>query len=55
MGLHSMAERVVHEPFRFDTIPIEDLIICKVLFERPKDWLNIDTVIKSDRKPLDTD
>ncbi|MDB5169099.1 MAG: hypothetical protein JWO41_455 [Candidatus Saccharibacteria bacterium] len=52
----SMAQRVSHEPFGDTVIPvlsIEDLIVCKAVFDRPKDWIDIDAVVKSGRKPLD--
>jgi len=52
----SMARRIVREPFGDSHIPvlsIEDLLVCKVLFNRPKDWLDIDAVIKTRREMLD--
>lgn len=55
---HSMAERVVVEPFADRLIPvlsIEDLLVCKVLFDRPKDWQDIDKVLQMRRGSLDSE
>ena len=52
----SMAERVVREPFGTSEIPvlsIEDLLICKVLFDRQKDWVDIEAVIRTEGDQLD--
>jgi hypothetical protein len=52
----SMAARVGREPFGDVEIPvlsIEDLIVCKVLFDRPKDWLDVDAVTTTRRGELD--
>lgn len=52
----SMARRVVREPFADVTIPvlsIEDLLICKLLFDRPKDWVDIDAVLRAEDARLD--
>jgi len=38
------------EPFAGTTIPVlapEHLVVCKALFNRPKDWLDIEQVIVS--------
>jgi hypothetical protein len=54
---HHAAERrhrVV--PFAGTTIPIlgpEHLAVCKVVFNRPKDWVDIDAMLAT-REPLDT-
>ena len=51
----SMAERVEQQPFGDQEIPvlaIEDLMICKVLFDRPKDWIDIEAVAKTRRGQL---
>ena len=51
-----MAQRVQHQPFSEATIPvlsIEDLIVCKVLYDRPKDWVDIDAVAATRRSDLD--
>lgn len=51
----SMASRTVEEEFGEIGIPvlsIEDLIVCKALFNRPKDWLDIDAVAATN-EPLD--
>lgn len=52
----SMASRVVREPFAGTEIPvlsIEDLIISKVAFSRPKDWVDIAAVGEARRGQLD--
>lgn len=52
----SMAERVQRQPFGDTTIPvlsIEDLLICKALFDRAKDWVDIEAVAKTRRGDLD--
>jgi hypothetical protein len=52
----SMAERIERQPFGDAEIPvlsIEDLLICKVLFDRPKDWVDIDAVAATRRSELD--
>lgn len=52
----SMAERVQRQPFGETTIPvlsIEDLLICKALFDRSKDWVDIEAVAKTRRGELD--
>lgn len=52
----SMAQRTKHEPFGDTEIPvlaIEDLLVCKALFDRPKDWLDIDAVIRTRGQALD--
>jgi hypothetical protein len=52
----AMAERVERQPFGEATIPvlsIEDLLICKALFDRSKDWVDIEAVAKTRRDDLD--
>lgn len=52
----SMAERVERQPFGETTIPvlsIEDLLICKTLYDRPKDWVDIEAVAKTRHGDLD--
>lgn len=52
----SMAERIAHEPFgdtRIPVLAIEDLLVCKALFDRPKDWLDIDAVVQTRGQSLD--
>jgi len=52
----SMAQRVQRQPFGETTIPvlsIEDLLICKALFDRAKDWVDIEAVAKTRRGDLD--
>lgn len=52
----SMAQRVAREPFadgEINVLSIEDLLICKALFDRPKDWLDIDAVAQTRRDALD--
>ena len=53
----SMARRAVREPFADTAIPvlsIEDLLVCKVLFDRPRDWIDIEAVAETRRGGLDT-
>jgi hypothetical protein len=48
------ARRVV--PFAAGTIPVlgpEHLVVCKAVFNRPKDWVDIDAML-ADGTPLDT-
>ena len=49
LPLHEeMAERAREVRFGPTTIPIlspEDLIICKAIFDRPKDWIDIDAIV----------
>lgn len=52
----SMATRIERQPFGDAIIPvlsIEDLLICKVLFDRPKDWVDVDAVAATRRGQLD--
>lgn len=45
-------ERVQRQPFGDTTIPvlsIEDLLICKALLDRAKDWVDIEAVVKTRR------
>ena len=52
----AMAGRVRREPFLGEEIPVlsaEDLIVCKALFDRPKDWLDIAAVVASQEPALD--
>lgn len=52
----AMATRVQRQPFGDTTIPvlsIEDLLICKALFDRPKDWIDIEAVGRSRHGELD--
>lgn len=54
----AMAGRVRREPFGDTTIPvlsIEDLLICKALFDRGKDWVDIEAVAGTRHGQLDTD
>jgi hypothetical protein len=48
-ALHdAMRAQVVSVPFGPDTIPIigaEHLVVCKAVFNRPKDWLDIEQVL----------
>jgi hypothetical protein len=42
------AQRVRRVPFGNDVIPVlapEDLLVCKVVFDRRKDWIDIDQVL----------
>lgn len=52
----AMAARVVHEDFgdiRIPVLSIDDLIVCKVLFDRPRDWIDVEAVVMSDGERLD--
>lgn len=52
----SMASRIEQQPFGDAEIPvlsIEDLLVCKVLFDRPKDWVDIDAVAATRTGQLD--
>ncbi len=52
----SMAQRVEYRPFvdrQAPVLSIEDLLICKVLFDRPKDWVDIEAVVEHERGQLD--
>lgn len=49
------ARRTKRVPFADTTIPIlavEHLVVCKVVFDRPKDWVDIDAVLALDT-PVD--
>jgi hypothetical protein len=47
--LHSaMCEAVRQAPFRDTTVPVlapEHLLTCKVIFNRPKDWLDVEQIL----------
>jgi hypothetical protein len=52
------ASRVRRVPFGDDTISIlapEDLLVCKVVFNRRKDWIDIDQVLLLTAGTLDVD
>ena len=52
----SMAQRVEQRPFGDVVIPviaIEDLLICKALFGRPKDWVDVAAVVAAEGPQLD--
>lgn len=52
----SMEARVQRQPFDGREIPvlsIEDLLVCKVLFDRPKDWLDLEAVVATRARTLD--
>ena len=53
----AMKRRLRVVPFGTDRIPIlapEDLVVCKAVFNRPKDWLDIEQVVVSVER-LDTE
>lgn len=53
----SMAARTVREQFDTETIPvlsIEDLLVCKALFNRPKDWIDIEAVAVTTSHEIDS-
>ncbi len=44
------AAGVRREPFADTTIPVlapDHLVVCKVVFDRPKDWVDIDAIIEA--------
>lgn len=46
----SMAQRVQRYPFldtEINVLTAEDLLVCKVLYDRPKDWVDIEAVAKN--------
>lgn len=48
--------RIRHVPWGPETIPIlsaEDLIVCKVLFNRPRDWVDIGSIVMLRANTLD--
>jgi hypothetical protein len=52
------AARVRSVPFGSDTIPVlapEDLLVCKVVFDRRKDWIDIEQVLLLQSGSLDVD
>lgn len=54
----SMARRVTREPFagvEISVLSIEDLLVCKVLFDRSKDWVDVEAVAQTRRTELDAD
>lgn len=53
---HAASRRTKRVPFADTTIPIlavEHLVVCKVVFDRPKDWVDIDAVLDLDT-PIET-
>jgi hypothetical protein len=51
-----MARRVDRQPFlgtEINVLSIEDLVVCKMLFDRPKDWLDIEAVGLTKGRELD--
>lgn len=52
----AMAKRVRRQPFLGGEINIlspEDLLVCKMLFDRPKDWVDVDAVVQALGERLD--
>jgi hypothetical protein len=52
------ATRVRRVPFGERTIPIlapEDLLVCKAMFDRRKDWIDIDQILELTAGDLDVD
>jgi hypothetical protein len=54
-AFHDAAERCTRRvPFADTTIPIlapEHLIVCKVVFDRPRDWVDIDAMLDAGTEP----
>jgi len=51
-----MSRRVERQPFlhtEINVLSVEDLLVCKILFDRPKDWLDIDAVARTKADRLD--
>jgi hypothetical protein len=51
-----MAQRVRRKPFletEINVLSPEDLLVCKMLFDRPKDWLDVEAVVRGGRTELD--
>ncbi len=54
----SMSRRVDSQPFadgRIMVLSIEDLLVCKAIFDRPKDWVDIEAVVRTKVGDLDYD
>lgn len=54
----AMAKRAQLQPFGDGQIPvlsIEDLLVCKILFDRGRDWVDIEAVIDAKGAELDDD
>jgi hypothetical protein len=46
----AMSKRTRRLPFAGETLPFlapEDLVVCKALFDRPKDWVDIEQILLS--------
>ncbi len=51
-----MARRARRKPFldtKINVISPEDLLVCKMLFDRPSDWIDIEAVVRAKRVELD--
>ncbi|HVR05500.1 MAG TPA: nucleotidyl transferase AbiEii/AbiGii toxin family protein [Solirubrobacteraceae bacterium] len=52
----AMARRVQRKPFldtEINVLSPEDLLVCKMLFDRPKDWLDVEAVVASGQVTVD--
>lgn len=52
----AMSRRIRRQPFldtEINVLSAEDLLVCKVLFDRPKDWLDIQAVVSAQGADLD--
>lgn len=52
----AMATRIQRKPFldtEINVLSVEDLLVCKMLFDRPKDWLDVGAVAANDAVGLD--
>lgn len=52
----AMAERAQTQPFadaRIPVLSIEDLLVCKILFDRGRDWVDVEAVLKTRGSELD--
>lgn len=51
-----MSQRIRREPFlntEINVLSAEDLLVCKMLFDRPKDWLDVEAVVQMRSGELD--
>lgn len=52
----AMSQHVRRQPFldsEINVLSAEDLLVCKLLFDRPKDWLDIEAVVAAQGGALD--
>lgn len=52
----AMAQRAEVQPFgdrRIPVLSIEDLLVCKILFDRGRDWVDVEAVLRTEGEELD--